>query len=49
LQVARKNRDAGKTLQKRYVVIFALIENALIEFKPRKLSILHIGKNIGPP
>ena len=46
LQVAAEDGHEGEAFEQGNVVVFALIEYALVEFEPRKLAVLHIGQNV---
>ena len=46
LQVAGEDGHEGKALKHGDVAVFALIEHALVEGQPRKLTVLHIGQHV---
>ena len=46
LQVAAEDGHEGEAFEQGNVMVFALIEYTLVEFEPRKLTVLHIGQNV---
>ena len=46
LQVAAEDGHEGEAFEQGDVMVFALIEYALVEFEPGKLAVLHIGQNV---
>ncbi len=46
LQVAGEDGHEGKALKHGDVAVFALIEHALVEGQPRKLTVLHVGQHV---